>query len=192
MKSSLEIAQGVKLKPISKIAKKIGLKENDLDLYGPNIAKLSAAATKRVLASKKKDGKLILVTAIIFFTLLFFSKNINASNLTTYDSRFLLYPFGVVMFALLGFSSVPEMRIEIMKKESLLRKAIIAGTIFPLILYSIFTFTFLGTFGKNVSEVATLSFGNFVPVLGVFTMFASYFVLSFSLKNIFDYLQYLN
>ena len=64
MKSSLEIAQGVKLKPISKIAKKIGLKENDLDLYGPNIAKLSAAATKRVLASKKKDGKLILVTAI--------------------------------------------------------------------------------------------------------------------------------
>ena len=128
----------------------------------------------------------ILVTAIIFFTLLFFSKNIDTSNLATYDYNFLFYPFGVVLFALLGFSSVPEMRVEIMKKESFLRKAIIIGTIFPIILYSIFTFTFLGAFGKNVSEVATLSFGNFVPVLGVFTMFANYFVLSFSLNTIFE------
>jgi len=64
LKSSLEIAQVAKLRPIAKIAKKIGLKEKDLDLYGPFIAKLSSSATKRILASKKKDGKLILVTAI--------------------------------------------------------------------------------------------------------------------------------
>jgi len=137
---------------------------------------------------KKFESRgVVLVTAIIFFTLLFFSKSIDTSNLTTYDSSFLFYPFGVVLFALLGFSSVPEMRIEIMKKESLLRKAIIVGTIFPLILYLIFTFTFLGAFGRNVSQVATLSFGNFVPVLGVFTMFASYFVLSFSLNSVFEF-----
>ncbi|MEK6760323.1 MAG: aromatic amino acid transport family protein [Nanoarchaeota archaeon] len=136
---------------------------------------------------KKFESRgVLMITAIIFFTLLFFSRNIDASNLTTYNLSFFLYPFGVVMFALLGFSSIPEMRIVIMKKEFLLKKAIVVGTIFPLLLYAIFTMTFLGAFGKSVTEVATLSFGNFVPVLGVFTMFASYFVLSFSLNNIFE------
>lgn len=136
---------------------------------------------------KKFESRgIILVTAIILFTFFFFFKSIAPANLTTYSPSYFFFPFGVVLFALLGFSSVPEMRVEIMKKESLLKKAIIIGTIFPLALYAIFTLTFLGAFGENVSKVATLSFGNFVPVLGVFTMFASYFVLSFSLHHVFE------
>ncbi|MCK4249203.1 MAG: formate--tetrahydrofolate ligase, partial [Candidatus Omnitrophica bacterium] len=60
--SDLVIAQAAKLKPITEIAKKIGLKENDLELYGQHKAKVSLA----VLAGlkKKKNGKYIDVTAI--------------------------------------------------------------------------------------------------------------------------------
>ena len=103
------------------------------------------------------------------------------------DYSNIFVPFGVVLFALLGFSSIPEMRIEIMGKERKLKKAIIVGTIIPVVLYLIFTMTFLGVFGKTVSEVATISSDSFIPVLGIFTMMAAYFVLSFSLLNVFDY-----
>ena len=60
---SLKIAQKAKLKPIRKIAQKLGLKEKDLEPYGPYVAKLSFDALKKI-GKKKKQGKLILVTAI--------------------------------------------------------------------------------------------------------------------------------
>ena len=59
--SNIAIAQKIKLEPIVNIAKKIGLKEEDLFLYGPYMAKVDAGLVKRL---KKKDGKLILVTAM--------------------------------------------------------------------------------------------------------------------------------
>lgn len=62
MKSSLEIAQAAHPKPIEKIAQKLGLIKTELEHFGPFKAKVSAEALKRV--EKKKDGKLVLVTAI--------------------------------------------------------------------------------------------------------------------------------
>ena len=60
--SNITIAQKIELEPIADIAKKIGLEEKDLFLYGPNMAKVSAGLLKRF--EDKEDGKLILVTAI--------------------------------------------------------------------------------------------------------------------------------
>ena len=41
MLSDVEIAQSAKMKPISEIAKKVGLQEDDLELYGKYKAKIS-------------------------------------------------------------------------------------------------------------------------------------------------------
>lgn len=60
--SDIEIAQQTKLEPIVKIAEQVGLSDEDLELYGKYKAKISFDAIKRL--SKKKDGKLVLVTAI--------------------------------------------------------------------------------------------------------------------------------
>lgn len=62
MLSDIEIAQQKKLVPIIDIAKKAGLQENDLELYGKYKAKISDDALIRL--KDKDDGKLILVTAI--------------------------------------------------------------------------------------------------------------------------------
>ena len=56
MLSDVEIAQSAKMKPISEIAKKVGLQEDDLELYG------KYKAINRL--ENNPDGKLILVTAI--------------------------------------------------------------------------------------------------------------------------------
>lgn len=62
MLSDIEIANQVKLKPITEIAEKLGLKDDEIELYGKYKAKINENAFKRI--SEKNDGKLILVTAI--------------------------------------------------------------------------------------------------------------------------------
>ncbi|MFT5875391.1 MAG: formate--tetrahydrofolate ligase [Clostridium sp.] len=62
MKSDIEIAQSAKMLPILKVAEKMGLTEDDIDLYGKYKSKISLDVLKR--NENKKDGKLILVTAI--------------------------------------------------------------------------------------------------------------------------------
>lgn len=61
MKSDIEIAQGAKMLPITEVAKKVGLTEDDLELYGKYKAKISLEVLNK---GKKENGKLILVTAI--------------------------------------------------------------------------------------------------------------------------------
>lgn len=62
MLTDIEIAQQAKMEPIVKIAEQIGLKEEELELYGKYKAKLSANVWERV--KDNPDGKLVLVTAI--------------------------------------------------------------------------------------------------------------------------------
>jgi len=62
MKSDIEIAQEAVLWPIQKVAEHLDIPEDDLELYGKYKAKLSDEYLKSI--EDRKDGKLILVTAI--------------------------------------------------------------------------------------------------------------------------------
>jgi formate--tetrahydrofolate ligase len=62
VKSDIEIAQAATMKPIGEIAEKLGLKEDDLELYGKYKAKLTNEALKKL--TTKENGKVILVTSI--------------------------------------------------------------------------------------------------------------------------------
>lgn len=62
MLSDIEIAQKAHMLPITEVAAKLGIGEDDIELYGRYKAKLSMDLIKRV--QDKPDGKLILVTAI--------------------------------------------------------------------------------------------------------------------------------
>lgn len=62
MKTDIEIAEEAKVLPIKEIAAKIGLSEDDIVPYGKYIAKVPLNSLDRY--KDKKDGKLIMVTAI--------------------------------------------------------------------------------------------------------------------------------
>lgn len=62
MKSDIEIAQEATMLPIQKVAESLGIREDDLELYGKYKAKLSDELVERV--KDCPNGKLILVTAI--------------------------------------------------------------------------------------------------------------------------------
>lgn len=60
-KSDIEIAQSTEMWPIEKVAEKIGISRDDLELYGKYKAKLNYT---KMAAGKEDKAKLILVTAI--------------------------------------------------------------------------------------------------------------------------------
>ena len=60
--SDIEIARKANLKPISEIGERLDISKNHLIQYGSNKAKISNDFMKTI--KNKKDGKLILVTAI--------------------------------------------------------------------------------------------------------------------------------
>jgi len=62
MKSDIEIARSIKLKPIEEIAAKAGINENEFIYWGSYKAKVSLDVLKRT--EQNKNGKLILVTTI--------------------------------------------------------------------------------------------------------------------------------
>ena len=62
MKTDVQIAQEAKLKPIREIASDLGLRDDELELYGNYKGKISNSVLRRL--QDAKDGKLILVTAI--------------------------------------------------------------------------------------------------------------------------------
>lgn len=62
MKTDIEIAQSIELKPITDVVEKLGIYFDDLELYGKYKAKLTFDKIQAV--QKEEPGKLILVTAI--------------------------------------------------------------------------------------------------------------------------------
>jgi formate--tetrahydrofolate ligase len=62
MLTDIQIAQKAKIKPIKDVAKKIGIQNQDLEFFGEYKAKLKPELWEKI--KNKKDGKLILVTAI--------------------------------------------------------------------------------------------------------------------------------
>ena len=62
MKSDIQIAQEAVMEPIAEVAKRLDIREDELELYGKYKAKFSDELLERL--KDEPDGKLVLVTAI--------------------------------------------------------------------------------------------------------------------------------
>ena len=62
MMNDIEIAESAKVKDIREIAAKVGLSEDEIQMYGRYMAKVPLASLEKL--KDKKDGKLVVVTAI--------------------------------------------------------------------------------------------------------------------------------
>jgi tyrosine-specific transport protein len=94
-------------------------------------------------------------------------------------------PYGVILFAFLSFSALPEVRQEVIGKEKVLKKAVVIGTLIPLVLYILFTTAILGFVGKATPEIATIALGKIPSILAIFTMFTASIALGTAIKDMF-------
>lgn len=135
-----------------------------------------------------KEGELIGVTIIVIMIISIVISSWNSlefTNLTTVDFSQILAPFGVMLFAFLGYSAVPEIVRVLGKDRQSLKPAIYHSHIFVLLMYAIFTCIVLGLHGTNTPEIATLALGAPFITLGIVTVLMAYLSLSVSLTDTF-------
>ncbi len=140
----------------------------------------------RTLKKYEKIGVsvILLLLIVIFFI---FIKDVNLTNLYYFNIGSIFLPFGVVLFALMSFHAVPELQMVLHKNGGLMKKALIIGTLIPIIFYILFAFVVVGFKGLETPQIATLALGPVFILLGIFTMFTSYLSLGNALKQNFMY-----
>ncbi len=134
----------------------------------------------------EKWGVLVIFFLFLFIAIQFFP-SINYNNLLEMNFSYLLLPFGVVLFSMMSFHSIPEMRLVASSDGKLFKKAIISGTLISVLIYILFSLIIVGALGQNTPEVATLALGPIFVFLGIFTMFTSYFAMGNSLMDNFKF-----
>ena len=150
---------------------------------------------------KRTELILMIVMFFLLITLLLSSsKSVNITYLQTIDLQHLFTPYGVILFAFLGASAIPEMKEELRKQRFLLKKAIILGSLIPIMIYLIFAFLVVSVTGQSTTEIATIglgiTLGKTMVVLGnlfaMFTMTAAFIGLGLSLKWMYHYDYHIN
>jgi amino acid permease len=141
------------------------------------------------LRALKKYEKISMFLVMFLFILITirYGTGIQIENLVYSNKTNLFLPFGVILFSFLGFSAMPEVERIMRGREKHMKEIIILGLLIPLLAYSIFTLIIVGNFGLEVNEIATLSLGRFYSLLGIFTMFTAYFVLSIAIRDMFRF-----
>lgn len=129
---------------------------------------------------------IIFVFSILFLILILFSSKIKTESFLTYNLENAFLPVGVIMFALLGFSALPEVLRELKRNEKLMKKTILIGTTLPIIVYCLFTAVVVGAF-TDIPEIATFALGKMFVLLGIFTMFTAFFALSMAMRDIYRF-----
>ncbi|MDD5650521.1 MAG: aromatic amino acid transport family protein [Candidatus Nanoarchaeia archaeon] len=157
------------------------------------VAFLIFKGIKRISFSELIISSLILVTVVIIGILSFSQININ--NLTSFNFNNLVIPYGVVVFAFLGLVSIQEVKEVLVKDKKEMKKAILIGSIIPIIVYCLFALIVVGVTGINTTEIATIGLGNYLGIIGlilgnifaIFAMFTSFLALGLAMKETYLY-----
>jgi tyrosine-specific transport protein len=136
-------------------------------------------------------GMVLAVLVVIFLSW----PQVHLHNLGGFSFGGLLPAYGVILFAFLGVSAVPEMHMVLQGKEKLLSYAVIIGLAVPAVIYLLFTSVTLGVLGPAVTQVATVALGEKLGegvliignLLAATTMMTAFLALALALKETFWY-----
>jgi tyrosine-specific transport protein len=161
-----------------------------------------------IKATGKTELVLISLLIIIVFVIGVFSyRSMDFSRLLTSNITNFLLPYGIVLFAYMALPAIPELQEVIGKEKKLLKKAIIWGSVIPIIIYLFFAAVVVGAVGLENFElldtnqrIATIALsiysnkilGVFANILAVLAMFTSYLTIGIALTEMYEYDYKLN
>ena len=120
----------------------------------------------------------LFVLALVVSILLLYIGKIDYSNLSYNNFDNFYAPFGVILFAFLGFSIIPEIKDILSGERGKMKGVIFAAMTAVLIIYFLFSFVVVGVKGQDTPQLATLALGRPFVLLGILTMFTAYLSLS--------------
>jgi tyrosine-specific transport protein len=117
------------------------------------------AASILVLRGLKTVSKfdffmMVLLGCIVLLIALLGTKRVDLANYALGVKDFWFLPFGVILFAMNSMPGIPLVREALIGSENKLKKALVAGTIIPAILYLVFTVFVVGVSGDFTSPDA--------------------------------------
>ena len=129
-----------------------------------------------VLARPKIFGKIeFFISSLVIFIIvaisLFNFGHIDLNNFYGFEMKNLLLPYGVILFAITGYTVIPKMEDLLGTEKYKLKKAIQYGTLIPAVVYLAFVLIILGVSGPMTSPDAIFGFSqalnsNFMMLLG--------------------------
>lgn len=140
----------------------------------------------KALEEGESFGIIIIAILMVLVVILFWNK-IDTSNLTYSIPSFFYLPFGVILFAFLGFASLPEIERMLSKNKGETKRVIFISLFVTLLIYIVFALIVVGSQGSSTPELATLALGKPFILLGMFTMFTSYLAVTFALMDVFQF-----
>jgi len=131
------------------------------------------------------------IAFFVIVALLFSSKHFSASRLIGFSWDSVLFPYGVILFAFAGTAAIPEVREEMKKCKLLTKRAIIIGSLIPIVAYVLFTAAVIGTSGAFTTEIATIGLAPVISGIGfvllhvfaILAMASSFIALGYALKE---------
>src|SRR3989344_9106631 len=134
----------------------------ELDIFWSSMAFFAFWFTA-ILARPKNFGKMefYVSSSVIFIIVLIAAFNfgdINFNNFRGTDIKNFLTPYGVILFAMTGYTVIPKMEDLLGANKHKLKKAIKYGTLIPALVYLLFVFVIVGVSGKLTSEDAIFGF----------------------------------
>ncbi|MFW6233079.1 MAG: aromatic amino acid transport family protein [Nanoarchaeota archaeon] len=136
------------------------------------------------LRKYEKIGVGALILMLVLITIVF-GKNLDFSNYLGFNKAYIFLPFGVILFSLIEFFSLPSVVKVLKKNEILTKKVIVIGSIIVILIYALFTFLIIGHTGESTPQVSTIALGPVFILIGLITMFTSYLALGIALERSF-------
>ncbi|MBU0760423.1 MAG: amino acid permease [Nanoarchaeota archaeon] len=130
---------------------------------------------------------IVVIFLLIISIAIFYANKIDVSNLTYNNPSLFYVPFGVILFAFLGFSAIPEVERILRKDKGLTKRVICISSLVTLIIYIIFTAIVVGSQSQPTPQLATLALGKVFIFFGILTMFTSYLALATALVDTFRF-----
>lgn len=148
---------------------------------------------KKLSESEVAISSLLIIAVLLIF--IFSVGFIDVTNFSGFEPQKFFLPYGVVLFAFLGFVGIPEAAEVVGKKKKNLKWAIILGTVIPLLIYILFSSTIVGMMGPTTRELGTMGVDQLIGTKGLiignlFLLFAistSFLALGFGLKEYYFY-----
>jgi hypothetical protein len=140
----------------------------------------------RILKKGESIGVILVGVMIISITVLLSSK-VKLENLTSISLEHFFTPFGVILFAFLAFTALPEVKSILGEDKRILKRSIIIAYLAAFTIYVLFTLLIVGSQGSLTPEIATLALGKPFILLSIITMFTSYLSLSMSMIDTFRF-----
>ncbi|MAF43392.1 MAG: hypothetical protein CMI54_04375 [Parcubacteria group bacterium] len=148
----------------------------------------------------KSISEIELSLLVIFFSivLLFLIKALPSIDINYFKEinvKFLIFPYGVILFSLWGSAIVPEIKEMVQGDRKMLRKVITTGILISTFTYLLFIFIVFGTSGPNTSKEAISGLSSVLGsniirlgfLFGIITCFTSFLTLGLTLKKVFWY-----